>query len=121
MGPSQPIWFDPKLFAGTRRYVGAAWLAGAVPVLVVGVVVAGGLGGLVALGVWAVVCLAVASGLNRARAAWLRDTRAPTRCQACGAATFTDPCPDCGAPVDRYGDLRRDIDPAGGSPDRTRR
>jgi hypothetical protein len=103
MGPSQPIWFDPTLFGGTRRYVGAVWLAGAVPVMIVGAALAGPIGAVVAAVLWGMACLGVAAAWTRARGHWFAATRSPVTCASCGTSTFTDPCPACGARIDRVG------------------
>jgi hypothetical protein len=102
MGPSQPVWFDPKLFGGVRRYAGAVWLAGAIPAAVAGSLLAGPPGALLVLLLWGAVCLAGASVFRRVRTNRLHATRPPARCIACGEQTFARACPACGGTVERH-------------------
>lgn len=99
LGPSQPVWFDPKLFAGVTRFGGAIFTALLVPVVLVGLLVAGPLGAVTGV---VLLVLATTLGADRFQAARARRraaTLAPRACPSCGEGTLSSRCPGCGAEV----------------------
>lgn len=101
---SQPIWFDPKLFAQTRSFVGAVWLAGVFPAtfLLGGVaVLLTGMGPVAAVltgvAVWTVFLIGAAPRLAAWRRARLDGRRRLQSCPSCGEGTFGSTCGGCGS------------------------
>jgi hypothetical protein len=101
---SQPIWFDPKLFAETRSYVGAVWLAGVFPavfllggaaVLLTGMgPVGAALTGVVA---WTILIAGAAPRLAARKQARVDARRRLQPCPSCGEGTIGTTCGACGA------------------------
>jgi hypothetical protein len=101
---SQPIWFDPKLFAETRSYIGAVWLAGVFPAtFLLGGVAAllTGMGpvaaALTGVAAWSIFLAGAVPRLAAWRRARLDERRRLQSCPSCGEGTLGTTCGACGS------------------------
>jgi hypothetical protein len=101
---SQPIWFDPKLFAETRSYVGAVWLAGFFPAMFLAgaaAVLLTGMGpvtgAFTGVAVWTVFLAGAAPRLAARKQARLDERRRPLPCPSCGEQALGTTCGACGS------------------------
>lgn len=95
-GPQLPVWFDPTLMRGARRYAGGVWTALFLPTVVGGLELAGPLGSIIGVVLLTIACTIGADRIARARMRRRAAELQPRRCGSCGTDTISLSCPSCG-------------------------